>query len=340
MNKRLVQTLVLAGVMVISLNVATSAVNSMVIEAKTREQTIVDAIIKSQVAQKMETVEQEIAQVLEEENIVIIQEEVEIKPPEPIIEETIFENILVEEPIIEEPIIEEIIEEIAEEISEEIEEYLEPEEDFVIDVVIDDEQINALVQHGLTLTSTDQLIEKAYYLVDYYFLDGYIFYTEEQDPILKEEKRLVHNMEIAVIRSLNVLLEPLENLSTILKYDFSIVTNEVTILSENFSENFISEVAGNDEMEVIFEGIENYFANYLHMAQVVETLVNDINEASNPALVMTLVLAKLNSDIIPGVKEILNTSFVLKDEINKIYLKGVTDFELMTPKEVVEYILS
>ncbi len=229
MKRDLTKIAILICVTWVCLYTTSNFVNKLVIEATEREQTIADAIIKQQVQQTLEKVQQEIEIAAKEEHIIIEAEPVEILPPivEEPKEEPIPEPI---EEIIEQPI-EEIIEEIIEEPTEEpiVEEIIEePIEEQPIEEVVDnidaiDEKISDmidLIRDGIDGTeevvdNISHLYNIGEYLVEHYFLDGFIYVGMEQDPDLKARKQLAHQMECYIIESLNIIFDVVENIEEI-----------------------------------------------------------------------------------------------------------------------------
>ncbi|OON99769.1 MAG: hypothetical protein ATN35_11015 [Epulopiscium sp. Nele67-Bin004] len=368
MSQNIIKACILFGVTVTSMQVTSSFVNELVISASEREQTLVDVIIATQVEKYFNELEIP-------DEIMVETEQLEMKAP--IIEETVEEQITEEEQIIEEVVFaeleqiedEEIVtniidEYITETITEEQplsvvdiidQQYIEkvgelPENniDSELDIdlnnlmdaplVSDADVIKVLVDIEMGQITTNSIYEMGEYLIQNYFLEGYIYAENETDPILKERKSLVNNMEVYVIKTLNVLIDNIENLKDL---DFGSVREDAEIMFDEFVTIFNVADAQNDEqLAPIYDGICLYFEHYIYMANLIDETVSGIKETTNPALIFTLILKQINQDILPGIKEIFDVAIELKDAINVVYIEGTEDIELLSSKEVIELILN
>ncbi len=381
MSQNIIKACILLGVTVTSMQVTSTFVNELVINASEREQTLVDVIIATQVEKYF--TELEIP-----EEIMVETEELEMKPP--IIEEIIEEVEVIE--IVEE-IVQQTVENIetentetnnkAESTLEQVIETTEPIEvvnngilveeeklsvvdiidqqyidkvgelptnsidsDLDIDLnnlidaplVSDADVIKVLVDIEMGQITTNSIYEMGEYLIQNYFLEGYIYAERETDPILKERKSLVNNMEIYVIKTLNVLINNIENLKDL---DFGGVREDTETMFDEFVATFNTiDVQSDEQLAPIYEGICLYFEHYIYMADIIDETVSGIKETTNPALIFTLILKQINQDILPGIKEIFDVAIQLKDSINEVYVEGVDDIELLSSQEVIEVILN
>ncbi|ONI46011.1 hypothetical protein AN640_03840 [Candidatus Epulonipiscium fishelsonii] len=346
---------ILLIVTIVSLEIAGSSIKHMVDQVNLREQTIVDALIKQQVEQKMYEIEQEIQVALEQEEIDIQTEDVELK------QETDIQTEDAEEEIAK---IEDIEQEIAKvepnassaeaeiifesspirpqnvEIQKSDVEVIENNSELVENdsLVIEEQTLEVENLESLFKEDDSSKYNIAKYLVDNYFLDGYVYYMKEQDPILKEQKRCAHQMEVYIIDSLRPLIEPLKNLSNIKNYDFEPLKNNVIQIAGEFDNTYGTIASGDEIMEPIFKGTQQFFDKYVELVTVVQDLIISLEKTSNPALVFPVLIKQLNKNILPNTKEILDIAFEVKDLTNQIYLQNVEDVELLSTDQVVKIV--
>ncbi|ONI38175.1 hypothetical protein AN639_08280 [Candidatus Epulonipiscium fishelsonii] len=329
---------ILLIVTIASLEIASVSINHMVMKVQVREQTIVDALVKKQVEQKMKDIEQEIEIVLEQEDITIQTEEahlqqevVEVDPNTTYVE---IESVIDSAPT--RPLEIETKEQDLE---------ILPENDSNNTEVVENNSI-LVEEQTLEVENLESLFEDASsskyniakYLVDNYFLDGYVYYTKEQDPILKERKKWAHQMEVYIIDSLLPLMEPLKDLSNIKEYDFEPIKDNVIKIASDF-DNTYGTIAVEDEiMEPIFKGTQQFFDKYVELVTIVQDVITSLEQTSNPALVFPILIKQLNQKILPSTKEILDVAFEVKDLTNQIYLQGVEGVDLLSTDQVVQIV--
>lgn len=281
-----------------SLEMASSKINDLVREVSQREQTITDAIVKTQVQNTFSEVEKHIEEVSKEENIEIITEKVEMKPPIP----EKKEEIDIQEEIIQEEEIEEIL----------------PEE----------------VQK-LSLEEIEQLGK---YLVDNYFLDGYKYSREETDELIKERKTLVSDMESYVIASLDSVFRIVTDIGSVTPETVDVMILEASKLLNDFELEFnqVSELG--DEFDEIYSYIVQYFNRYIVTLEQMNVTMRTMKDTPNQNLAITIMMKELNEVIIPGMKQVMNAGFELKEKTNQIYLEGNVSKKLLTVEEVISAI--
>lgn len=314
-----IKLIVLGVVSFASLQTASHVINDMVIEVSSRQQTIMDVVIKEQVKETFKEVEKEIEKQIEEvakeEKIEIKVEEVEMKPPLP--EETKApepvptpeETVVVEES----PVPEEVVDEVL------------PEETPVVEEAPKDKE-----------TIKRELKELAMYFVENYFLDGYTYYQKEEDPILMEKKKAVHEMEVYVIDSLPALFDIILNVKTISIEKVGQIQEKVTGLQEGLITQFSTV---EETLLPTYEQTVGYFEEYLSLVGQMKQTLEAVSAATNPLLALPILMNDLGGKIIPGITEVMNKGFVLKDQNNQMYLEGETHDKLLTSEEVAETIV-
>lgn len=318
MSKNIFKAVSLFLITIFSLYISSYFINDYVLEVEAKEKTIADMIVKQQMQAALKEAEEKIEAAKKEENIVIETEKVEMKPP-----------VVVEKPIKEE--VAELPEKTEENIQDTVEESIpEPVED-----------TNTIIIPGLGEFA--ELDEKAVeeignYLVDNYFLNGFVYAENETDPERKAEKELVRDMETYVVNSLQVMIEILDNIQT-LKFDgIDEIRQNVEALSVEFKEKYLTVEEYGPEFAEVYSFINQYFDKSLFAIDKTKEVFDIVNTSPNPVLAITVVLSSMEKDIMPALKDILNSGFDLKEKTNAIYLEGVEGKALMSKEEVKEII--
>lgn len=172
------------------------------------------------------------------------------------------------------------------------------------------------------------------FLVDHYFLDGYVYCELESDPDVLTKKLLVRDMEDYMTDSMYAFFEFVGYLTSL---DFTQILSfeeELKELKDNFTNEFASVVEYGEEYQAIYEEIQTYFHQYYETVLSITDIIKTSQEG-NPFLTITLVLESLETKLIPSIIEVLNTAIDLKENTNAIYLTGVEGVSLLTKEEVM-----
>lgn len=325
MIRNIIKLGVLGVVAAGSLYTSSTVINDIVIEVNSRQASITDAIIKQQVEKAFEEAEKQIEEVAKEENIEIKTEKVEMKPPEPKPEPK--------------PKPEEVAEVEVENENPEI----TAEGEVTEEAIVPENPVDAidevdLAQYG-KLTE-EQLQYMTEYLIDNYFLFGYEYYTAETDPVRYERKKLTHEMEAYIINSLGEALVLSTDLMSIDSEALAPVLEDVTALSTEFKEKYKDVGSQGAEFQVIYEEANAYFEAYIGTVSEVQNTLYTLENTTNKALVVPLLMKSLNQDLLPGVKGILDQGFNLKTKTNAIYTEGIDGSFLLKPEDVVAIIMN
>lgn len=324
MIRNLIKLGVLAVVTTTSLNFASRTINEMVIEVHQREKTIADAIIKQQVQEMLKEAEKEIEKVQEETQIEIKKEEVTIKPPLP------------PKPKKEKPKEEKIeIVEVAE-----VEEPTPMEENTQIEEAPTE---GIATEANLDLTTYYTLTEEdvtyiGEYLVEHYFLFGYEYYQKEEDPIRYVRKKLASDMEDQVISSIGSSFTLLQDMKNLNSATLRPIAENARVLRERFKEDYKDVGSQGEEFASIYESVKDFMDIYIEALEKAEGTFKLLEETTNKALVLPMLLKSMNQDLLPSVKDVLNEGFALKEQTNKIYIEGIDASFLITPDAVMEII--
>lgn len=323
MIRNLMKLGVLAAVTGFSLNFASQTINEMVIAVHKREKTIADAIIKQQVQEMLKEAEKEIEKVQEETKIEIKQEEVAIKPPLP------------QKPKKDKPKEEKVEQvEVAEVQDEMIIEESEQTE-VTVDGAATDANLDMTTYYALTKEDITYIGE---YLVDHYFLFGYEYYQAETDPVRYARKKLASDMEDHVIGSIGDSLTLLRDMKSLNSATLTPLAENAHLLAAQFKETYKDVSSQGEEFARIYESVNSFMDTYLATLNKAEETFKMLEETTNKALVLPMLLKSMNQDLLPSVKDVLNEGFALKEQTNKIYIEGLEADFLITPEEVMDII--
>ena len=326
MIRNLMKLGVLATVTGFSLNFASQTINEMVIAVHKREKTIADAIIKQQVQEMLKEAEKKIEKVQEETKIEIKQEEVAIKPPLP------------EKPKKDKPK-EEKVEQIEQVEVAEVQDEMIIEESEQTEVMVDgaatDANLDMTTYYALTKEDITYIGE---YLVDHYFLFGYEYYQAETDPVRYARKKLASDMEDHVIGSIGDSFTLLRDMKSLNSATLTPLAENAHLLAAQFKETYKDVVSQGEEFTRIYESVNSFMDTYLATLNKAEETFKMLEETTNKALVLPMLLKSMNQDLLPSVKDVLNEGFALKEQTNKIYIEGLEADFLITPEEVVDII--
>lgn len=328
MIRNLMKLGVLAAVTGFSLNFASQTINEMVIAVHKREKTIADAIIKQQVQEMLKEAEKEIEKVQEETKIEIKQEEVAIKPPLP------------QKPKKDKPKEEKVEEEKVEQVEvAEVQDEMIIEESEQTEVTVDgaatDANLDMTTYYALTKEDITYIGE---YLVDHYFLFGYEYYQAETDPVRYARKKLASDMEDHVIGSIGDSLTLLRDMKSLNSATLTPLAENAHLLAAQFKETYKDVASQSEEFARIYESVNSFMDTYLATLNKAEETFKMLEETTNKALVLPMLLKSMNQDLLPSVKDVLNEGFALKEQTNKIYIEGLEADFLITPEEVMDII--
>ncbi|QSX05412.1 hypothetical protein JYG23_12110 [Sedimentibacter sp. zth1] len=344
MKKNILKLLILCFVTVCSLKVSSYFVNDHVLEVEVKEKSIADALIKKQMQETLKEAEEEIEQAKKEDNLVVETEKVEMKPP--VVEEKPKEEIEISDNANSNNT-NSVDNTNVDNADENVENTIDGEDSEVSDVTENgDTEITEDTEDKIIVPGVgefDELDEEAItqietYLVDNYFLDGYVYAEIETDEKLKERKILVRDMEDYVVNSMIEMAKLLDILET-LDFDSVIdVKTNVETYKTNFEENYGAVEKNGLQFEEIYDLTINYFDKCTFTLDKIVEMSDTINNSSNAFLAMTVALSMLDTDIMPAIKDIINSGIDLKEKTNIIYLEGVEGKKLLSREEVIEII--
>jgi hypothetical protein len=170
------------------------------------------------------------------------------------------------------------------------------------------------------------------YLIEHYFLDGFIFAQNEKNPAVHERKYAAAQMESAAVQTVNMVMQTIDlsNPMNIFNADFDSLIKKVTDIRTGFIANYGKDT-DNGEM---YDGSITYFDNLLASLEKINTAAKAYKNSSNAFLAASLAAKSLTDTIIPEAMNILEGSFDLVEASQPIYLENTVGHTLLTREEV------
>jgi hypothetical protein len=207
--------------------------------------------------------------------------------------------------------------------------------DYKIGGLIDTSAPPAVSKTILLLTDTERA-ELTQYLIDHYFLDGFIYAEAETHPILRERKMAAAEMESAAVQTVNMIMSAVNiaNPAGILETDFDALTAKVDDIKIGFAANYGNADFADDDMQALYTGSLAYFDQLSASLDKIKAVQTDYKNAANALLAAGLAAKALSDVVIPEVLSVLESSFDLVEASQPIFLENTTGHTLLTRDEV------
>lgn len=79
-----------------------------------------------------------------------------------------------------------------------------------------------------------------------------------------------------------------------------------------------------------------FFNTYIETLEKGENVFTVLEQTTNKALILPILMKQINETILPSAKAVLNEGFTLKEKTNTIYIEGIDGSFLITPQDVME----
>lgn len=344
---KLLKIFIIIVVGAVSMLTAAHFTESYVAEANTREKTLAEAVMKSQLEAEIKKAEEDARRQLEEQGETIVTTVMETKPPvtEPPVTTTSEETtVTTEETAVTE------VTEVTETTTVPETTVSETETSGSEDEIITEFKRGGLLPEDRTdipkksmfaLTAEEQETVTNF-LIEHYFLDGYKYAQEETRPELKEKKRLAAEMEASDIEVLNIVMDKINSsdVTAMLTADYGAMTEEVRAIREDFAEKYKDVYLQGELFGDMYENSLKYFDRVIEAFGKLEETAKQYKNASNPLLALSLAAKSLDSVIIPEIMGVLEQSFDLIEASQEIFLEGTQGTVLLTRDEVRDIILN
>ena len=341
----------------ISVSAAARFTESYAAETASRERTLAEAVMQNQLQAELKKAEEKAEKELEEQGQTLVTTVLETKPPvtEPPVTETEASDISTEMEITETTLPETEMTEISE-ISTETEtedtasgtepsETEPPEEEIITEFtrggILPENRVGLPIRTMFTLTAAQQETVTMF-LIDHYFLDGYVYAEKETRPELKEKKRLAADMESGVVGTLNMVMGSMNmsDITSMLSADYDGMAEEVRATRDEFKETYKDAYLYGEHFGDLYEDSLKYFDRLIKALENVGDTARQYREASNPLLAIGLLTSSIDNVIIPEIMAVLEESFDLVEASQEIFLEGTVGTRLLTRQDVTDIILN
>ncbi len=293
-----------AAVAVGSLWISIDAIQTHLLEASEQEKTLAELLVQQQMKEQLAAAAQQVAQAVEDENLVIEQAEVTIKDP-------------VIEPAVEP------------EVESEVEQTLAQE-------TLETQDLGASeVEQGATTEPTylapldvSEIEDVEGYLIANYFLNGYDYAEAETDPTLKAQKELACAMEAYAVDTIDELTGLSNVMSSMELTQAQEIYNAMVAGKAEFQEAY-GYLEQDATFGPIYSAIVNYFDQAIALAALAVSLLEQVKASTNALLALSTLLKAVDAQLMPQIDEVLNAVFEMKELTNAVYLQG-TDGVILT----------
>jgi hypothetical protein len=185
----------------------------------------------------------------------------------------------------------------------------------------------------LTAAERDRL---SAYLIEHYFLDGFIFAENEQNPELKEKKLAAAEMESASIQTVQLLMSSIDLSSPtqILSTDFGALTKKINDIKKGFAANYGGKTYDDPQMQALYDGTIAYFGRLEAALEKFSQVQTDYNNSTNALMAAALMTKAFSETLLPEVMAVLESSFDLVEASQPIFLENTTGHTILTRDEV------
>ena len=324
--------LTLAIVCIASLSAAVYFTDVYVQETLTKEKTITDALAAARFQEAMKKAEEEARAELLEHNVVLddIMETVETKPPvtERVTQAEVTEPEITEQTETEITALEVIHEEEGERVTE-----------FRRGGLIDDK---LKVPRSVLSLTPEEYEYMSDYLIEHYFLDGYVYAAAEADPAYKAKKMLAADMQNYITLSLDMVMEFLNpsDLMDLLNADFDSMIKATGDLRDEFAAEYSGVSEQGEEFAFIYQSGIKYFNRLIEALTKFKTAANDYHNAANPLVAAMILSSSVDKVLIPEIMGTIEGSYDITEACQEIFLEGTTGAWLLTREEVAQIFIN
>jgi hypothetical protein len=186
-----------------------------------------------------------------------------------------------------------------------------------------------------TLTAAEQERLQAY-LIEHYFLDGFIYASDETNPELRERKLAAAEMESASIQTVQLLLSSI-NLSSptnIINTDFGALTEKVRDIKKGFAANYGGKTFDDPALTELYNSSLAYFDRLEAALGKFIQVQTDYNNSTNTFMAAALVAKAFSDTLLPEIMSVLESSFDLVESSQPVFLENTTGHIIMSRDEV------
>jgi hypothetical protein len=174
------------------------------------------------------------------------------------------------------------------------------------------------------------------YLIEHYFLDGFVWAAAETNPEVSVRKFAAAEMESAAVQTVNMLMQTinLSNPILMLDADFAELMKKVTDIKAGFIANYGKESFSDPQLQKLYDGTLSYFDQLENSLGKIGAAAKNVKESTNALLAAGLAAKALSETIIPEAMNVLEGSFDLVEASQPIFLENTTGHRILTREEV------
>ncbi len=178
------------------------------------------------------------------------------------------------------------------------------------------------------------------FLVEHYFLDGYVYAKSEADPEYKQKKQTAAEMQQYVSDSLTLVTNTIDmnNITSFLSTDYTKAIADAKELKSEYVSKYADANKLGDEFGDMYNSSIAYFDRLIKALNNFQKAADDYNNAANPILAIGLLAKSIDGVLMPEFTAVLESSFDIIEASQEIFLDGTTDAWLLTRDEVSEVI--
>jgi hypothetical protein len=189
---------------------------------------------------------------------------------------------------------------------------------------------------AITSLTPDEQNRLQAYLIEHYFLDGFIYAEAEQNPALRERKLAAAEMESAAIQTVSLLLSSI-NLSSptnIINTDFNALVVKVQDIKKGFAANYGNKTFDDPALEELYSSSLAYFDRLEAALGKFIQVQTDYNNSTNAFMAAALVTKAFSDTLLPEIMAVLESSFDLVESSQPVFLENTTGRTILTRDEV------
>jgi hypothetical protein len=207
--------------------------------------------------------------------------------------------------------------------------------DYKVGGLIDTANPPKTVKSITTLTADEQARLQAY-LIEHYFLDGFIYAGEEQNPNLRERKFAAAEMESAAIQTVQLLLSSIDlgSPTNIINTDFDALTVKVQDIKKGFAANYGSKNYDDPAITALYNSSIAYFDRLEAALGKFKQVQTDYNNSTNAFMAAALISKAFSDTLLPEIMGVLESSFDLVESTQPVFLENTTGHTILTRDEV------
>ena len=338
---KIIKIIVILAFGAVCLAAASDFAEGYAAEVSAKEQTLAEAVMKSQLEAEIKKAEEQAAKELEEQGQTLVTEVLETKPP--VTETTTTTTTTVTETETE-----------TETTVTETEVTTVPPTETVSETVTTEEEIiteftrggllpadrTGIPNRSMFLLSESENRIVMNYLIEHYFLDGFVYSAAETRPALKEKKQLAAEMEGSVVETINMIFASvsMSDISAMLNADYGALKSRVTEIRDDFEVKYADAASYGESFGALYEDSLKYFDRLIRAIGNIEKTADQYKNATNPLLALGLLSSSLEDVVIPEIMGVLEQSFDLVEASQEIFLEGTQGTQLLSRDEVRDII--